>query len=148
MCLDAFYYFLLLMNETEPLQDPAAGWMESSWNQAFSRLVQPDHFQWHDHQWLRPGWEYLTVYQLHASRLSNQFQQEPPLNRIAREIDSHAGYLRDLESPLSFCFRSTRLAPTTPGATIRRFSTRSKTTTVVRTPSRNWWTPAIKMDWL
>ena len=84
------------VNETETLQDPAAGWMESSWNQDYSRLVQSDHFQWSDHGWRRPGWEYLTVYQLHASRFSNRFPHESPLRRIAREIDSGAGYLRDL----------------------------------------------------
>jgi hypothetical protein len=72
--LDAAHYhgarYRLLLNETEPLQDPAAGWMDSSWNQAWSRLVQSDHFEWTDKEWRRPGWEYLTVYQLHASRFS------------------------------------------------------------------------------
>jgi hypothetical protein len=40
--------YRFLFDETEPLQDPAAGWVESSWNQAFSRLVQTDHFTWND----------------------------------------------------------------------------------------------------
>jgi 1,4-alpha-glucan branching enzyme len=90
----ARYRFLL--NENQFLQDPAAGWMDSSWNEGFSRLVQSDAFPWNDSQWQRPGWEYLTVYQLHPSRFSNRFQEEPPLKRLAREIDSDAGYLRHL----------------------------------------------------
>ncbi|HEU4678653.1 MAG TPA: alpha-amylase family glycosyl hydrolase, partial [Terrimicrobiaceae bacterium] len=76
--------------------DPAAGWMKSSWNQDVSKLVQSDKFAWGDAEWRRPGWDYLNVYQLHVSRFSNRFQGEAPLRRVAREIDSQGGYLRDL----------------------------------------------------
>jgi 1,4-alpha-glucan branching enzyme len=58
--------------------------------------VRSDRFAWRDHDWRRPGWEYLTVYQLHPSRFTNRFPDDPPLRRIAREIEEEGGYLRDL----------------------------------------------------
>ena len=88
--------YQLLLNDSEKLQDPATGWVKSSWNQDVSRLVQPDKFVWGDANWRRPGWEHLNVYQIHVSRFSNRFQDEIPLRRVAREIDSNGGYLRDL----------------------------------------------------
>ncbi len=90
-------HYQLRFNGQDIMQDPAAGWVESSWNGARSRLVQSDRFVWHDHQWQRPGWEYLTIYQLHAARFTDRFQEEPALlKRVAREIDDQAGYLRGL----------------------------------------------------
>jgi hypothetical protein len=90
-------HYQLCFNGQKVMQDPAAGWVESSWNSARSRLVQSDSFVWHDQQWQRPGWEYLTIYQLHAARFTGRFQDEPaPLKRVAREIDEQAGYLRGL----------------------------------------------------
>ncbi len=88
------YQFLL--NDSEKLQDPAAGWVKSSWNQDLSKLVQPDKFAWQDASWRRPGWEHLNVYQIHVRRFSNRFGEELPLRRVAREIDRDGGYLREL----------------------------------------------------
>ena len=88
--------YQLLFNDSEKLQDPAAGWVKTSWNHDVSRLVQPDKFVWGDASWRRPGWEHLNVYQIHVSRFSNRFQDEAPLRRVAREIDSDGGYLREL----------------------------------------------------
>lgn len=90
-------HYQLRFNGGKIMQDPSAGWVESSWNGAKSRLVQSDRFVWHDQQWRRPGWEYLTIYQLHVTRFTDRFQDEPaPLKRVAREIDNQAGYLRGL----------------------------------------------------
>ncbi len=88
--------YQFLFNDSEKLQDPAAGWMKSSWNQDVSKLVQSDKFAWGDAAWHRPGWDYLNVYQLHVSRFSNRFPAEAPLRRVAREIDTQGGYLREL----------------------------------------------------
>jgi 1,4-alpha-glucan branching enzyme len=90
-------HYQLRFNGERTLQDPAAGWVDSTWNGGKSRLVQSERFIWHDQQWQRPGWEYLTVYQLHAARFTGRFQEEPALlKRVAREIDNQAGYLRGL----------------------------------------------------
>ncbi len=85
-----------LFNEVTPMQDPAAAWVESSWNQSWSRLVDSNKFVWTDQNWQRPGKEYVIAYQLHPSRFSNRFAADPPLKRVAREISDQAGYLRQL----------------------------------------------------
>lgn len=84
------------MDETVFTQDPAAGWVESSWNQAWSRLVRSDKFVWQDQNWQRPGREYLSIYQVHPRRFTNRFPNDPPLKRLTREISEQGGYLRDL----------------------------------------------------
>jgi 1,4-alpha-glucan branching enzyme len=86
--------YQFLVNDSEKLQDPAAGWVSSSWNQDVSKLVQRDKFAWGDAHWRRPGWEHLNIYQIHVSRFSNRFPNDAPLRRVAREVES--GYLRDL----------------------------------------------------
>lgn len=88
--------YQFLVDDSTRWQDPAAGWVESSSSHAASRLLRSDAFVWGDQQWRRPGWEYLIVYQLHAALFSNRHLEEPPLVRVAREIDDAAGYLRDL----------------------------------------------------
>lgn len=88
--------YQFLFNDQQRYQDPAAGWVETSWNQGSSRLLRSDRFAWSDGAWARPGWEYLVVYQLHAARFSNRHQDDVPFRRIAREIDSAGGYLREL----------------------------------------------------
>jgi 1,4-alpha-glucan branching enzyme len=88
--------YQFLFNDRERYQDPAAGWVEDSWNQAGSRLVWSDRFTWHDESWHRPGWEYLIIYQIHASRFTNRHQGDAPLRRVAKEIDAAGGYLREL----------------------------------------------------
>ncbi len=88
--------YQFLFDDDRRLQDPAAGWVESSWNEGSSRLVRSDRFAWTDRDWRRPGWESLVVYQLHPSRFTNRFGSDPPLRRVAREIEDDGGYLRDL----------------------------------------------------
>ncbi|HUG20819.1 MAG TPA: alpha-amylase family glycosyl hydrolase, partial [Planctomycetaceae bacterium] len=88
--------YQFLFDEHRRLQDPAAGWVERANENAASRLVRPDRYVWHDREWHRPGWESLIVYQLHPSRFTNRFQNEPPLRRVAREISHHSGYIREL----------------------------------------------------
>ena len=88
--------YQLLFNDRQRYQDPAAAWLESSAGDAASRLVRPDRFAWSDQAWMRPGWESLIIYQLHAARFTNRHTDEAPLRRIAREISDPQGYLRQL----------------------------------------------------
>ncbi|HSG72423.1 MAG TPA: alpha-amylase family glycosyl hydrolase, partial [Planctomycetaceae bacterium] len=88
--------YQFLFDEHRRLQDPAAGWVERSNETSNSRLIRPDRYDWHDRDWHRPGWESLIIYQIHPSRFTNRFQNEPPLRRIAREISHHSGYIREL----------------------------------------------------
>lgn len=78
------------------VQDPAAGWVESSAPASASRLLRPGAFTWSDAGWRIPDRDHLIVYQLHPGRFSNRFGHLPPLDRVAREVDDPAGYLRDL----------------------------------------------------
>jgi 1,4-alpha-glucan branching enzyme len=89
----AEYKFLL--NDREQLQDPAAGWVKTSWSGDCSRLVDHKRFHWTDRDWQRPGWQYLNIYQLHPARFS-QRSDEAPLRRVARELRESGGYLREL----------------------------------------------------
>ena len=88
--------YKLLLNGTREVQDPAAGWVESSAPEAASRLVRQARFAWSDHGWRIPSWEHWIVYQLHPKRLSGRFGALAPLPRVAREIEDAAGYLRGL----------------------------------------------------
>ena len=88
--------YRFLFNETTELQDPAAGWVESSWSGASSQLIDPSRFAWQDAGWERPGFDYYSVYQLHPARFSARHPEAEPLRQVAREFESHAGYLRDL----------------------------------------------------
>ena len=47
--------YALLLDDTERLQDPAAGWVRTSWNQDASRLVQSDGFPWSRSAVAAPG---------------------------------------------------------------------------------------------
>jgi 1,4-alpha-glucan branching enzyme len=88
--------YKFLFNETTELQDPAAGWVEDSWNGASSKLIDSSQFQWQDAGWQRPGFDYYLIYQLHPARFSGRQPNLQPLWQVAREIDSNGGYLRDL----------------------------------------------------
>jgi 1,4-alpha-glucan branching enzyme len=88
-------YRYLFDDDPRPVQDPAAGWVESSRIDGASRLVRQDRFVWHDQGWQRPGKEYLTIYQLHARRFSRRAGDgRSAFAQVAEEIRS--GYLRDL----------------------------------------------------
>ncbi len=88
--------YKFLFNETTELQDPAAGWLEDSSNSASSMLIDHSQFDWQDSRWQRPGFDYYSIYQLHPARFSGRHAGTDPLRQVAREIDSTAGYLRDL----------------------------------------------------
>lgn len=85
-----------LFNQTTPLQDPAAGWVEESRTNAASRLVNHSRFDWRGQPWDRPNPDYYVIYQLHANRFTDRFPDERPLRRVAREIADQAGYFREL----------------------------------------------------
>ncbi len=93
----ARYQFVL--NDGERVRDPAADWTDNAapaQADRTSRLVRHDRFRWSDFGWSRPAWDHLVIYQLHASRFTDRFTDLPPLLRVAREIDSQAGYLTGL----------------------------------------------------
>ena len=88
--------YQFVFNQAQRLQDPAAGWVESSRTSSSSRLVNHGRFDWRNQTWDRPTPDYLIIYQLHPSRFTNRYQDERPLRRIAREISENAGYFREL----------------------------------------------------
>ncbi len=83
------------LQSRERLQDPAAGWVETSRTSAASRLVNHDRFDWR-HQLGSAEPRLLHHLHLHPSRFSSRFGSERPLRRVAREIADNAGYLREL----------------------------------------------------
>ncbi len=82
-------------NQVLLTQDPAADWVESSDPQSASKLVDHDLHVWRSNAWQRPGWEYLSIYQLHPSRFSDR-QNLRGLPAVTRELKS--GYLKDLNA--------------------------------------------------
>jgi 1,4-alpha-glucan branching enzyme len=88
--------YQFVFNQVDRLQDPAAGWVETSRTSSASRLVDHGRFDWRNQQWDRPTPDYLIIYQLHPSRFTNRYQDERPLRRVAREISENAGYIREL----------------------------------------------------
>jgi 1,4-alpha-glucan branching enzyme len=83
-------------NQVDRLQDPAAGWVETSRPTANSKLVNHGRFDWRNQSWNRPTPDYYVIYQLHPARFTNRFTDEPPLRRVAREISENAGYFKQL----------------------------------------------------
>lgn len=85
------------LNQVRLVQDPAADWVENSDPSRASRLVDHSLYAWRSNAWQRPGWEYLTIYQLHPSRFS-QRDGANGLNAVAREISDANGYLRKVKA--------------------------------------------------
>jgi 1,4-alpha-glucan branching enzyme len=78
-------------------QDPAAGWVVHSGMEVNSRLVRSSKFVWTTDSWRRPTWDYLTVFQIHPLRFSGRGDAGlKPLQRARWEIESSAGYFREL----------------------------------------------------
>lgn len=93
----ARYRFVL--DDGRQVRDPAAVWTDNGADnraERSARLIRSERFAWTDQDWRRPGWEYLIIYQLHAARFSNRNLGDPPLVRVAREVEAGAGYLRGL----------------------------------------------------
>ena len=86
-----------LLDGARRVQDPAAGWVEGSHFDGWSRLVRQDAFQWNDGGWQTPPWDHLRLYQLHPKRFGGR-QGATPFDRIAHEVDSPGGYLRQLNA--------------------------------------------------
>lgn len=87
--------YRFLFNQIIELQDPAAGWVESSWNGASSLLIDPSVYQWSDASWERPGFDYYSVYQIHPARFSSRHDGVAPLRQVAQEIKLASGYLQE-----------------------------------------------------
>jgi 1,4-alpha-glucan branching enzyme len=83
------------INQVLVTQDPAADWVESSNPQSASKFVDHDAFVWTSNAWQRPGWEYLSIYQLHPSRFSTRGGLTG-LPAVTRELT--AGYLREINA--------------------------------------------------
>jgi 1,4-alpha-glucan branching enzyme len=92
----ALYKYLL--SEVREVQDPAAGWVESSSPDKASRLVRSDNFTWQDEGIDLSHWDRWIVYQLHPSRFSKRFDSKEPLLQVAKELEDPNGYLRKLKA--------------------------------------------------
>jgi 1,4-alpha-glucan branching enzyme len=89
----ALYKFRL--DQQRLVQDPAADWVESSSPQAASRLADHAAYAWRSDAWQRPGWEYLTVFQLHPARFARR-GAAAGLDAVTRELTAADGYLHRL----------------------------------------------------
>jgi 1,4-alpha-glucan branching enzyme len=89
--------YKFLINQTLLAQDPAADWVENSDPERASKLVDHARFVWQNNDWRRPGWEYLTVYQLHPARFA-QRGGSVGLDGISRELADPDGYLRQVNA--------------------------------------------------
>jgi 1,4-alpha-glucan branching enzyme len=83
-----------VLNQAKTVQDPAADWITATHpTEGRSQLVNHSNYTWQSASWRTPGWEYLTVYELHPARFT-QRNGLAPFAEVAREVES--GYLRDL----------------------------------------------------
>jgi 1,4-alpha-glucan branching enzyme len=89
--------YKFVLNQIRLVQDPAADWVENSDPARASRLVDHSLYAWRSNTWARPGWEYLTVYQLHASRFSGRGGAKG-LAAATRELTAPDGYLRKVNA--------------------------------------------------
>lgn len=85
------------LNQVRLVQDPAADWVENSDPARASKLVDHARYAWRSHGWRRPGWEYLTIYQLHPSRFSSR-RGLKGLAAATRELTEPDGYLRKVNA--------------------------------------------------
>ncbi len=85
------------LNQVRLVQDPAADWVENSNPASASRLVDHSLYAWRSNAWQRPGWEYLTVYQLHPTSFSRR-EGATGLLAVARELSDPNGYLRQVKA--------------------------------------------------
>lgn len=81
------------INQNMQVQDPAADWVENSNPASWSKLVDHAAYVWRNNSWGRPGWEYLTAYQLHPAWFA-QRGGTSGLDGVARELTDPGGYLR------------------------------------------------------
>lgn len=89
--------YKFLLNQTLEVQDPAADWVENSDARSASKLVDHGAYSWRSNAWRRPGWEYLTIYQLHPARFS-QRAGSSGLEAVTRELTDPNGYLRRIRA--------------------------------------------------
>jgi hypothetical protein len=91
----ARYRYVLNRDADETCQDPAAGWVDGSGPDGWSRLVRQSAFAWSDASGRTPSWDWLRLYQLHPARFSGRGGSAlTPFDRVAREIGQ--GYLQGL----------------------------------------------------
>ena len=87
--------YKFVLDQTRQVQDPAADWVESSAPLAASRLCDHARYSWRSNAWQRPGWEYLTIYQLHPSRFAHR-AGTIGMDGVTRELAATDGYLREV----------------------------------------------------
>ena len=89
--------YKFVLNQVRLVQDPAADWVENSDPSRASRLVDHRRYAWRSEGWRRPGWEYLTIYQLHPGRFSRRAGASG-LAAVTRELTDPDGYLRKINA--------------------------------------------------
>jgi len=79
-------------------QDPAARWVESSDLSRSSRVVLDSEYVWHDRSWVRPGWEYYMIYQVHPLRFTDRNGSLAPLAQVTEELNNsgHNDFINNL----------------------------------------------------
>ena len=88
--------YRFVLNGDTRVQDPAAGWVESSKPEGWSKLVRRAEYKWGSDGWKTPSWDYLSLYQVHPNRFSGRSTAATAFDRVADELTSPTGYLRKL----------------------------------------------------
>lgn len=81
------YKFILY--RTECVQDPAARRVENSDLHSNSLVTISTEYTWHDSSWIRPGWEYYLIYQLHPLRFTGRNGSLTPLQQVTEELNNN-----------------------------------------------------------
>ena len=88
--------YRFVLNGDTRVQDPAAGWVETSNPNGWSKLVRRAEYSWQSNGWNTPSWDYLALYQVHPSRFSKR-RAGVPFDRLREELTGADGYLRKLK---------------------------------------------------
>ena len=87
--------YRFVLNGNTRVQDPAAGWVETSNPGGWSKLVRRAEHDWKSSAWQTPSWDYLSLYQVHPSRFSKRSSAATALDRVRDELTN--GYLGRLK---------------------------------------------------
>lgn len=94
-------YRFILDGDTK-VQDPAARWLELTTTGSvlplYSKVTLTDAFAWTDNAWVRPGWEYYNIYQVHPLRFTSRNSGLTPLQQVTEELDGdgYNDYIKNL----------------------------------------------------
>jgi 1,4-alpha-glucan branching enzyme len=90
------YRFQFNGDANDTVQDPAAGWVDGSSPEGWSKLLQSGRYAWRSNSWRTPSADWLNLYQLHPARFTSRGPDGSPLSKTAWEVADHSGHLRNL----------------------------------------------------